>query len=1290
MDKEQNEITKRLLNFTLEMIYLLTGEDYTIVKKTSDCVTPGSRLNESGGRSLITDPPPHSLVHERSNKKILELTNKMIELLTGEVSVRCQDVTVYFSMEEWEYLEGHKDLYEDIMMEDDQPRTSPENPSKKSYKLEDEDEAITLHSSGRYSYSQHGKLFPHKSTLGIRERRHTGEKPYPCLQCGKYFTTKYTLFTHQKIHTGEKPYSCSDCGKSFRKKAHLVSHEKIHTGERPYSCSVCGKCFSAKANFVTHKRIHTGEKPFSCPECGKRFTDRSSLVTHQKIHKGVKPFPCTVCGKCFIHKPHLVKHERTHTGEKPYSCSLCGKCFTGKASLLIHDRIHRGEKPYSCPVCGRCFRDKSSLFTHQKIHTGEKPYSCSHCGKRFPTKTRLGRHQRIHTGEKPYSCSECGKCFTSRPNLVIHERIHRGEKPYSCSVCKKCFAGKSSLGKHERSHTGEKQLLNGHRHEVVGVQRPAHLVVSRKMLQQRPELNDVRAEHNNFIHCLLAADECCTWSPMEVNVLQSPLPNTDSATEHRLCHHTEPCCRTQIPTKAQIPITAHRSPPFHRSSLLHTEHPEVRGAGRGAQQLRERRYLGAVGGVCEARSLQTSCIVILMNDPPRMNKNEITKRLLNFTMEMVYLLTGEDYTLVKTSSDCVTPGSHKSGGRSLITDPPPHSRIHERRNKKILELTNKIIELLTGEVPIRCQDVAVYFSMEEWEYLEGHKDLYEDVLMEDDQPRTSPDGSRRRSPPERCPRPQCPPDRAEESPQSENLMSIKVEVIDEEEESEDGQPHERSPPERCPLYYQDRPEQKHNVPGNRQSENLMSIKVEVIDEEEESEDGQPHERSPPERCPRPLYSPDHPEQKHNILENQQIFNQGADLTIIKVEVESDDEWMTGDAPCKMEEEIPADVTAENFCKNSDENLMVSLNYTVEDLKQHYSGENLITVNVQQPGPDSTDPSCKLHNNEEASSDQSQIATSTRQKADKKFHCNECGKQFTKSSSLCTHRKIHTKQKPNPDHGKCFTDKSNQGQNERIRVLEKPYPCLLCGKYFTTKPILVNHQKIHTGEKPFTCSDCGKRFRNKSHLVRHERTHTGEKPYSCSICGKCFTGKPNLVIHERIHTGEKPYSCSICGKYFREKSSLFIHKRSHTGEKPYSCSLCGKSFPKKSYLVKHERIHTGEKPHSCSECGKCFTNKSDLVKHERIHTGEKPYSCSECGKCFTEKSSLVKHEKIHTGVKPYSCAVCGKFFTDKSNYVKHMRSHTGEKPYSCSLCGKCFTDKSSLVKHDRSHAGEKLF
>ncbi|KAG9460458.1 hypothetical protein GDO78_021694 [Eleutherodactylus coqui] len=114
MEKNRNEMAESVFNLTLEILFQLTGEDYTAVKKTSGdgCHAP---VSNGWGR------------HLGPLQKILELTNMKIELLTGEVPIRCQDVAMYFSMEEWEYLEGHKDLYKDAMMETRQPLPSPGN-----------------------------------------------------------------------------------------------------------------------------------------------------------------------------------------------------------------------------------------------------------------------------------------------------------------------------------------------------------------------------------------------------------------------------------------------------------------------------------------------------------------------------------------------------------------------------------------------------------------------------------------------------------------------------------------------------------------------------------------------------------------------------------------------------------------------------------------------------------------------------------------------------------------------------------------------------------------------------------------------------------------------------------------------------------------------------------------------------------------------------------------------------------------------------------------------------------
>ncbi|XP_068112271.1 uncharacterized protein [Hyperolius riggenbachi] len=223
-----------------------------------------------------------------------------------------------------------------------------------------------------------------------------------------------------------------------------------------------------------------------------------------------------------------------------------------------------------------------------------------------------------------------------------------------------------------------------------------------------------------------------------------------------------------------------------------------------------------------------------------------------------------------------------------------------------------------------------------------------------------------------------------------------------------------------------------------------------------------------------------------------------------------------------------------------------------------------------------------------------------------------------------------------------------------------------------------------------CPDCGKCFRWHSEVLCHKRKHTGEKPYCCSKCGQCFSRIPHLVIHERSHTGERPYICSECKKCFSSKSELNEHRKRHRGLRIHPCPDCTKSFITKSDLAKHKRSHTGEKPHPCSICGKCFTLRSGVVRHERTHTGERPYSCTECGKAYSSNSELINHMRTHTGERPFSCLDCGKSFYCSSDLMKHRRCHSSERPHLCSICGKSYTSKSVLYRHQKIHTKVKAF
>ncbi|XP_069605510.1 zinc finger protein 773-like [Ranitomeya imitator] len=512
MDMDNDKMAERILHLTLEILFHLTGEDYTVVKKTSSdrCQDP---VYEGWGRPLspITGPPPHPLIHEDINdQKILELIYKTIELLTGEVPIRCQDVAVYFSMEEWEYLEGHKDLYKDIMMEVPQPLISSDlshkrtTPERCSHPLLPQD---CKQEDPNVPQDHQGEDLTHITTTETCVR---GDE-----RCKEEIPTyDYPGGNPQPDDNSHSPtcriqgHTCKENGTAGKKSIHDMATQKTQGKSPQDDCTriserqLTSSVFKSddleiaqdtiEVNAITaditssihskhlssdplkqvlssdllattqgykicnKKRNTPKSKPFSCSEHGNRFPIEKCFLRHQRSHTGEKPFSCSECGKCFNLKGNLVIHQRTHTGVKPFSCSECGKCFHQKGNLVIHERTHTGVKPFSCSECGKCFNHQSNFVKHQGTHTGEKPFSCSECDKYFKRKSDLVKHQKTHTGVKPFSCSECGKCFNLKGNLVIHQRTHTGVKPFSCSECGKCFNHQSNFVKHQRNHKGGK------------------------------------------------------------------------------------------------------------------------------------------------------------------------------------------------------------------------------------------------------------------------------------------------------------------------------------------------------------------------------------------------------------------------------------------------------------------------------------------------------------------------------------------------------------------------------------------------------------------------------------------------------------------------------------------------------------------------------------------------------------------------------------------------------------------------------------------------------------------
>ncbi|XP_053577823.1 zinc finger protein 684 [Bombina bombina] len=448
-------ITENVVKHALDILFLITGEHYIVMKINTAAVDPQDKVLPYGRQDK----------KKELSTRIVNHASNIIQLMNGEVPLKYDSFAVYFSAEEWEYLQEHRDQYKDIMENSQTPNTPESKRQTKDVVSEDcdvlemkdgavfdknETQVETSHIAHRFADSSTGQMETSHITVLLTEPNETLSAVFSQDNCLIEYENKYTP-DYLKYHVNKSLEPSENETNIFLhgQNNYIQSQQETDASEIDLRLNNVEELVESVSSDHddNHYKSSNQEKINLCSMCGKSFSSKQYLLIHERLHSGGKPF---------VFKYREKKHP-TNVPEELCICSDCGATFENYSELVIHKKIHSEPMSFICKECGKSYYNIISFQRHRQDHKYKKPFTCTQCGKTYRYKEKLILHLQSHAEKPVYFCNKCGKTFTNVENLTSHQKSHELKKMLVCSQCGRAFTHKSAFNQHIRSHTRKPQ-----------------------------------------------------------------------------------------------------------------------------------------------------------------------------------------------------------------------------------------------------------------------------------------------------------------------------------------------------------------------------------------------------------------------------------------------------------------------------------------------------------------------------------------------------------------------------------------------------------------------------------------------------------------------------------------------------------------------------------------------------------------------------------------------------------------------------------------------------------------